>query len=183
MTSRGLALFSETIVVSLAVGVLSLPGVTALPAVAAGAAHVHRHVRGESDTLLELGRDFLRALRGGWVWGLLAAVVYAGISITVSSPMTSAIPGGEVFRWGSLALGALIALVLLRAAARWRFGVTWAGLIRLAGEQTVRDPAGSSLLLLALGLAYVIVWMFAPLVVLVPGLLIFAACAVATRAE
>ncbi|MCO5952604.1 hypothetical protein [Microbacterium yannicii] len=183
MSGRGLALFSETIVVSLAVAVLAIPAVTALPALAAGAAHFRRHVEGEADSLVELGRDFLRALRRGWLWGLVAAAGFAAISVTLTSPMISAMPGGEVFRWASGLLGAGGAVVLLRATAGWMPSSSWSALIRDAAGDSARDLTGSALLLLALALTGVVVWMFAPLVVLVPGMLVLAARAVVARAH
>ena len=183
MSGRGLALFSETIVVSLAVAVLAIPAVTALPALAAGAAHFRRHIAGETDSLAELGRDFLRALRRGWLWGLIAAAGFAAISVTLTSPMIPAMPGGEAFRWASGLLGAGAAVVLLRASARWLPSSSWSALIRDAAGESARDPAGSVLLLLALALTGVVVWMFAPLVVLVPGMLVLAARAVVARSH
>lgn len=183
LSSHSLGLFAETIVVSLAVAVLSLPGVTALPAFAAGAAHLRRHVEGESDSLLTLIRDFWRALRDGWAWGVVTAVGFAAIAITLTSPMAQAMPGGEAFRWVSGILGVLAAVVLLRAATSWRPRTRWSALVRAAADSAVRDVRGSFLLLLALGLSFLIVWMFAPLVVLVPGMLVLAARAVDTRAQ
>jgi hypothetical protein len=183
MSSRGLALFSETILVSLAVAVLAIPAITALPALAAGAAHFRRHVEGETDSLAELGRDFLRALRRGWLWGVTAAAGFAAISVTLTSPMITAMPGGEGFRWASGLLGAGAAVVLLRATARWTPASSWSALVREAAGESARDVSGSLLLLLALGLAGVVVWMFAPLVVLVPGMLVLAARAVVVRSH
>ncbi|MFB7885798.1 hypothetical protein [Microbacterium sp. NPDC056057] len=182
LSSRGLGLFSETIVVSLAVAVLALPAVTALPAFAAGAAHFRRHVEGESDSLLELGRDFLRALRRGWLWGVLSAAAFWAIAATLTSPAILEMPGGGVYRWGSGLIGLGIGVVLLRAIAQWRPTASWSALIRSAAEESVRDIPGSFLLLLALGMSGLVVWMFAPLVVLVPGMLVLAARAVVSRA-
>ncbi|WP_235560219.1 hypothetical protein [Microbacterium sp. Leaf288] len=182
LSSRGLGLFSETIVVSLAVAVLALPAVTALPAFAAGAAHFRRHVEGESDSLLELGRDFLRALRRGWLWGVLAAAAVWAIAATLTSPVILEMPGGAAYRWASGLIGLGIGVVLLRAIAKWRPTASWSVLIRSAAEESVRDVPGSFLLLLALGMSGLVVWMFAPLVVLVPGMLVLAARAVVARA-
>lgn len=181
LASRGLALFAETIVVSLAVAVLSTLAVTALPALAAGSAHLRRHVEGETDSLLELGRDFLRALRGGWGWGILTAAVYAAAAVTVTSPMIEVMPGGDVYRWLSGILALAIAVVLLRAASAWHPSAKWGVLLRTAATRAASDVTGSLLLILAIGLASLIVWMFAPLVVLVPGMLVLAARAVASR--
>jgi hypothetical protein len=183
LSSRGLTLFSETIVVSLAVAVLAIPAVTALPAMAAGASHFRRHVEGESDSLVELGRDFLRALRSGWVWGVASAVAFAAVTVTLTTPAMQGMPGGEVFRWISGAVGVMAAVVLLRAAGGWDPASRWSALIREAAEKSARDIAGSLLLLLALALSALIVWMFAPLVVLVPGMLVLATRAVAARSR
>lgn len=182
LSSSSLGLFAETIVVSLAVAVLSLPVVTALPAFAAGSAHLQRHVEGESDSFAALLRDFWLALRGGWAWAVLAAVGFAAIAVTLTSPMTHTMPGGDVFTWISAILGAVGAVVLLRATTAWRPYVSWAALVRAASDVSLRDIRGSLLLLLALGLSYLMVWMYAPLVVLVPGMLVLAARAVASRA-
>ncbi|KQP70479.1 hypothetical protein ASF40_11950 [Microbacterium sp. Leaf288] len=168
--------------VSLAVAVLALPAVTALPAFAAGAAHFRRHVEGESDSLLELGRDFLRALRRGWLWGVLAAAAVWAIAATLTSPVILEMPGGAAYRWASGLIGLGIGVVLLRAIAKWRPTASWSVLIRSAAEESVRDVPGSFLLLLALGMSGLVVWMFAPLVVLVPGMLVLAARAVVARA-
>lgn len=183
LSGRSFGLFAETIVVSLAVAFLSIPAVTALPAVAAGASHLRRHVDGETDSLVELVRDFWRALRGGWAWAVVTAAGFAAIAITLTSPMTALMPGGEVFRWLSAALGAVAAVVLLRAATAWQRGSRWSAVIRTAAHSAVRDISGSLLLLLALGFSFLVVWMFAPLVVLVPGMLVLAARAVEARAR
>ena len=176
-----LGLFSEVVVVSLAVGVLAIPAVTALPAFAAGSAHLRRYIDGESDALLDLLRDFWAALRGGWAWALGTAVGFAAIATTLTSPLISTVPGGEPLRWVSAVVAAAAAVVLLRASADWQPSQRWSDLVREAAGEAVRDATGSMLLLLALGLSAVIVWMFAPLVVLVPGLLLFATRAVVSR--
>lgn len=183
LSSRGLALFSETIVVSLAVAVLAIPTVTALPAMAAGAAHFRRHVDGESDSLPELGRDFVRALRTGWLWGAGTAIGFGAITLTLTTAALDGMPGAGLFRAVSGVIGVTAAVVLLRAAGRWIPSARWSPLIREAAEESARDIAGSLLLLLALALSALIVWMFAPLVVLVPGMLVLATRAVAARSR
>lgn len=183
LSGGSLALFAETIVVSLAVAFLALPGVTALPAMAAGAAHLRRHVEGETDSLVVLARDFWRALRRGWVWGVLTAVGFAAIAVTLTSPMTVAMPGGEMFRWISTGVGIVAAVVLLRATTAWQPDSRWGALIRAAARSAATDIRGSLLVVLAIGLSLLFVWMFAPLVVLVPGLLVLAANAVELRAR
>lgn len=183
LSGGSLQLFAETIVVSLAVALLALPGVTALPAMAAGAAHLRRHTEGETDSLSVLVRDFWHALRRGWVWGILGAVGFSAIAITLTSPMTAAVPAGELLRWVSAMVGAGAAVVLLRTTARWDITSRWSMLVPGAASAAAADVRGSLLLLLALALSFLLVWMFAPLVVLVPGLLALAARAVEMRAS
>ncbi|GAB3255462.1 hypothetical protein [Kineosporia babensis] len=181
VTSGRTGLFAEMLVVSLAVALLALPGLTALPALAAGCAHLRRHVEGSSDSLRYLWADFRRAVRHGWGWGALTAVTAAAAVTTFARADLEGMPGGGSAAWISAAVTVVAAIVLLRAAALWSPDQRWPDLIRAAAEATVRDLGGSALLLLALGLSFTIVWMFAPTVVLVPGMLVLAACAVVSR--
>jgi hypothetical protein len=92
-------------------------------------------------------------------------------------------PGAGLFRSVSAVIGATAAVVLLRAAGRWSPSAHWSALIREAAEESARDISGSLLLILAIALSALIVWMFAPLVVLVPGMLVLATRAVAARSR
>lgn len=171
-------LFSQMLVVGLGVSVLSLPVVTTLPAMAAGAAHVRRHLTGRPDRVVDLWRDFVAALRGVWPYavGSLALLVLLWFNLAVAG--AGAVPGGagvQVLTW--LVVAALV-VVLLRAAGGWRPGAAWRDVMRAAGRRAGDDLAGSGLLLLALGLCTVVMWMLPPLVVLVPGMLALAVVAV-----
>ncbi|QAY71816.1 hypothetical protein ET471_09555 [Xylanimonas protaetiae] len=174
-------LFAEMLLVGLGVSVLSLLAVTALPAFAAGIAHVRRHLQGRPDGVADLGRDFLAALRGGWVWGVVVAVVLAVLGFNLAAAASGTVPGGA----GVLVVTALVAgvvvVALLRSAVRWERGARWRALLAAGARETYDDVVGTGLLLLAVGLSGVIVWMFAPLVVIVPGLLSFAVAAVEAR--
>ncbi|MCP2638200.1 hypothetical protein K0817_016725 [Microbacterium sp. HD4P20] len=183
LSSERLGLFSEVVIVSLAVGLLAAPAVTALPALAAGSQHLRRYISGESHAYRTLLRDFWSALRGGWLWALGSAAAFAAAAITLTNPLISVVPGGEPLRWVSAGIAAVGAIVLLRASAQWTPTARWGGLVREAAADATRDLRGSMLLLLALALSAMIVWMFAPLVVLVPGLLLFATRAVLSRAD
>lgn len=174
-------LFSEMLVVGLGVSVLSLPVVTALPALAAGAAHVRRHLTGDTDRVVDLWHDFRAALRGVWPYaiGSLALLVLLWFNLAVTD--TGALPGGtgvRVLTW--LVIGVLV-VALLRAAGGWHRGAAWRDVMRDAGRRAGDDLAGSALVLLAVGLCGVIVWMLAPLAVLVPGMLALAVVAVEHR--
>lgn len=164
--------------VSLVVSLCALPVATALPAAAAGAAHLRRHIDGGDGGLGAFFRDLWPALRGGWAWGLVAGLAGFAVLVNTTSPMMDAVPGGAALRTVSLALAVAAVLVLLRGIAGWRRGARWTTLIRSAARRTASDLRGTGMLLLALALAAVVVWMFAPLVVVAPGLLLFAAVAV-----
>lgn len=175
-------LFGESLTVGLAVSVLSLPVVTALPALAAGIAHVRRHVDGRPDTLRDLWDDFRLACRGVWLVSVGSVVLLLLLAFNVSLAGTGALPGGTGVRVVSVLVAVLLVVALLRAAAGWTPGSVWRLVLRDAGRRTGDDLTGTFLLVLALGLCGVIVWMLPPLVVIVPGLLALATVAVEHRA-
>lgn len=175
-------LFGESLTVGLAVSVLSLPVVTALPALAAGVAHVRRHLSGRPDTLRDLWDDFRLACRGVWLVSVGAVALLLVLAFNVSLAGTGALPGGTGVRVVSIVAAVTLLVALLRAAAGWTPGASWRVVLRDAGRRTGDDLTGSGLLVLALGLCGVIVWMLPPLAVIVPGLLALATVAVEHRA-
>lgn len=175
-------LFGESLTVGLAVSVLSLPVVTALPALAAGVAHVRRHVDGRPDTLRDLWDDFRLACRGVWLVSVGSVALLVLLAFNVSLAGTGALPGGTGVRVVSLVVAVLLVVALLRAAAGWTPGAVWRLVLRDAGRRTGDDLTGTFLLVLALGLCGVIFWMLPLLVVIVPGLLTLATVAVEHRA-
>ncbi|MFC8192525.1 hypothetical protein ACFUMH_12795 [Cellulomonas sp. NPDC057328] len=175
-------LLSEVLVVGLGVSVLSLPVVTVLPALAAGAAHVRRHLTGETDRVVDLWHEFVAALRGVWPYALASLALLVLLWFNTAVAGTGLLPGGTGVLVLSLAVAAMLAVVLLRAAGGWRRGASWRQVMRDAGARAGDDLAGSGLLVVAMGLCGVIVWMLAPLAVLVPGLLALAVVAVEHRA-
>lgn len=175
-------LFGESLTVGLAVSVLSLPVVTALPALAAGIAHVRRHLDGRPDTLRDLWDDFRLACRGVWLVSVASVLLLLVLAFNVSLAGTGVLPGGTGVRVVSVVIAVLLLVSLLRAAAGWAPGAAWSAVLRDAGRRTGDDLSGTFLLLLALALCGVIVWMLPPLVVIVPGLLALATVAVEHRA-
>lgn len=185
-----LGLLTEVVVVGVVVAVLTVPLVTALPAAAAGAEHLRAHTRGERDDLRALLALVRRACRRPWgvpvAAGALLAVLAVDGSVVLLSGGTPPVPALV-----ALAAGALLLVVLLRTAAGWTPDGTpapgaprahWGRLAREAAERAVDDVSGSGLLLLALGLAGVLVWMLPVLLLLVGGLLVLAAVSVEQRA-
>lgn len=183
VAGRGLALFAEVIVVALLVALCSLPVVTALPAFAAGARHIRRHAAGEEDGVMIFARDLLTAVRGGWPWGVVTGGAGAAIVVNATADFMGAVPGGGIVRVLSLVVAAAGVVTLLRASAAWEPGAAWSRLVPDAARAAVADLPGTLLLALAVGLTVLIVWMFAPLAVLAPGLLLLGAVAVHHRAR
>ncbi|UFU03924.1 hypothetical protein LQF12_04765 [Ruania suaedae] len=178
LTSEKLGLFGEVLTTSLWVAVLAIPLITALPALALGCAHLGRFIRGERDDLATLARDGLDALRRGLLWSVLLVIVAVGGYIGVASPAAELAPGSGPLRGLSVVLLVGIAVVVLRACAMWTRADSWKRLLERSVRRCLTDLRGSTLLLLAVVLAGVVAWMFAPLIVVVPGLLAFAAVAV-----
>jgi uncharacterized membrane protein YidH (DUF202 family) len=187
------ALLGETLLIGLLTLVGSLPVVTAPAALAAGAAHLRRHLGGYSTSVSAFVRDWLAAVRSLWAVGVLmplaAAVVWANTGLTASGEL----PGGSVVRWVTWAAAACAAVVVVRAAAAWSDDDPGPGLLTAQASagpwqelsrgiaRTRDDVGGSVLLFAALVMCVVLVWMLAPLVLVTGGLLSLAAVAVETR--
>ncbi|MCC2336148.1 hypothetical protein [Cellulomonas wangsupingiae] len=170
----------ELLLVVLAVGVLSLPLVTVLPAVAAGAAHL-RYPSGAAGGPRALWRDFVAALRGVWPYALgsLALLVLLWFDVAAGDGGLAGGAGTQVFAW---LVVAVLVVGLLRAAGDWRPGASWREVVRAGGRRAGDDLAGSALVLLAVGLCAVAVRAVPPLGVLVPGVLALVVVAVERRA-
>lgn len=179
-----LPLLSETLLVGVVVALATLPLVTALPALTAGARHLRRHLDGRDDSTLGLLRDTGRTVRRLWVPGaaLPAALLLLGFNAWFVT--ANDVPGGLVVAALAAALAAVVTVVVLRFAAAWsEDGGPWQQQVRDAAGRAHRDLAGSALLLAATGATGALVWMLTPLFVLVGGLLALAALSVETRWE
>lgn len=182
-------LLGETLLTGLLVLAGSLPVVTAPAALAAGAAHLRRHLGGYDTSVRSVWRDWLAAVRGLWLLGVLALV--AAVAVTVNTGLTAsgALPGSSAVRWVTWAAAACAAVVLVRTTTAWSdddaaAGAGAAGVRQLLSRGAARardDLTGSALLLAALVMCVVLVWMLTPLVVVTGGLLGLAAVAVETR--
>src|SRR5690606_29927855 len=113
------AMFAEVLLVGVVVAVASLGVVTALPALAAGAVHLRRHLDGEQDRIVDLLGLVLAACRGGWLvsLGAVAAGVVLGFNVWLLGTGDA-----DRFRVSGAVSGALLAalvVVLLRTAGAW----------------------------------------------------------------
>ncbi|HLT68242.1 MAG TPA: hypothetical protein VKZ73_10285 [Microbacterium sp.] len=177
------ALFGETLLAGLVVALCSLPIVTAVPAIAAGARHIRRHNEGYSDRVSDLFGEVWGAFRRLWALGVGSAGVLALLVIDARVLSIAAIPGARPVAI-VLAVAALAAaVVVLRFAGGWDPSDRALPGLRRALTESVADPLGSTLLLLALAGTAVLVWMFPALAVVAGGILALAAYAIDTRLE
>jgi hypothetical protein len=181
------ALLGETLLTGLLVLVGSIPVVTAPAALAAGAAHLRRHLGGYDTSVRTFVRDWLAAVRSLWALGVLIPLAVVAVWVNTGLTASGELPGGSVVRWVTWAAAASAAVVLVRAAAAWSDDDRPSGSVGLWWELSrgvVRardDLSGSALLLAALVMCAVLVWMLAPLVLVTGGLLSLAAVAVEAR--
>jgi hypothetical protein len=179
------ALLGETLLTGLLVLVGSLPVVTLPAALAAGSAHLRRHLGGYDTSVRTFARDWSAAARSLWVLGALLPLAAGAVVLNTGLTASGALPGASVVRWVTWGAAACVAVVLVRAAAAWSDdeqgpGGAWA-LVSRGALRARGDLSGSALVLAALVMCVVLVWMLTPLVLVTGGLLSLAAVAVETR--
>lgn len=177
------SLFAEVLLTGVYVTVLSLPVVTALPAVTAGVGHLRRHLRGERDGVAEVWEDFRGACSGAWAVAVGGLVAFLLIGLNLWAASTGALPGGSMVAVVSSGLGVALSVGLLRAASLWEPGSRWFDLLRHGMREIGDDLAGSVMLFAAVIMCAVLVWMLTPLVIIVGGLLAFAVVGVDFRTK
>jgi hypothetical protein len=176
-----LSLFGEVGMVGVVVTVLSLPLVTAVPAVAAGALHLRRHLAGDAGSLGNLLRAVGPALRDLWGLGLLVPFVLLLTGWNLWLVSSTGLAGGPVIGAVSALVGAVTVVVALRTVGTWSPGTGGAGPVRSAARRGRADLSGSALLVVAAVLCGVLIWILEAFVLLVGGLLALAAVAVEHR--
>ncbi|MFF1725263.1 hypothetical protein [Streptomyces sviceus] len=174
------ALFAETLLTGVWIAVACLGLVTYPAAFAAGARHLRRRTSHEGGGGREFVADFRTAVRRGWLVGVAGWVAAAAVWVDVQAARAG-IPGGPLV--GAVGLLALIGLVVagLRASAVWTPGASWRALLAAAVRRTLRDPAGSFLIVAGLAVVALSAGFVAPLAVPVLGAVAAAAVAVEER--
>ncbi|WP_266378634.1 hypothetical protein [Streptomyces canus] len=174
------ALFAETLLTGVWIAVACLGLVTYPAAFAAGARHLRRRTGHEGGGWREFVADFRTAVRRGWLVGVAGWVAAAAVWVDVQAARAG-IPGGPLV--GAVGLFALIGLAVagLRAAAVWTPGASWRALLADAVRRTLRDPAGSFLIVAGLAVVALSAGFLAPLAVPVLGAVAAAAVAVEER--
>ncbi|CAL9626589.1 hypothetical protein [Streptomyces sp. enrichment culture] len=173
-------IFAESLLTGVWIAVACLGVVTYPAAFAAGARHLRRRTGHQGGGWREFTADFRSALRAGWAVGAAGwvAAVVAWLDVRA---VRAGLPGGPLV--GAVGLLALLGLAVagLRAAAVWAPGERWRVLLADAGRRTVRDPAGSFLLVGGAVLTCCSALLIAPLAVPVLGVVAGAAVAVEER--
>ncbi|MDQ0912103.1 hypothetical protein QFZ22_008088 [Streptomyces canus] len=174
------ALFAETLLTGVWIAVACLGLVTYPAAFAAGARHLRRRTGHEGGGWREFVADFRAAARRGWLVGIAGWVAAAAVWVDVQAARAG-IPGGPLV--GAVGLFALIglAVAVLRATAVWTPGASWRALLADAVRRTLRDPAGSFLIVAGLAVVALSAGFIAPLAVPVLGAVAAAAVAVEER--
>ncbi|WEO99568.1 hypothetical protein A6P39_039055 [Streptomyces sp. FXJ1.172] len=176
-----MTLFADTLSVGLATAVACLPLLTA-PAALSTACAV---LRGAGEGRPATAGRFVTLLR----WRLGLADLAAG-ALTVAVLLLSAadlalartgLPAGPLFVVVATAITTGAILVGLRACARPESRTTWRTALRAAAHDTVHDPGGTGLILLALAAVAASAWALPPLAFLTPGPLALALTAVDVR--
>ncbi|MFE3038178.1 hypothetical protein ACFXKY_41775 [Streptomyces canus] len=174
------ALFAESLLTGVWIAVACLGLVTYPAAFAAGARHLRRRASHQGGGGREFVADFRTAVRRGWLVGAAGWVAAAAVWVDVQAARAG-IPGGPLV--GAVGLFALIGLAVagLRAAAVWAPGASWRALLTDAVLRTLRDPAGSFLIVAGLAVVALSAGFLAPLAVPVLGAVAAAAVAVEER--
>ncbi|MGW7422015.1 hypothetical protein ACWGJB_18460 [Streptomyces sp. NPDC054813] len=176
-----MTLFADMLSVGLATAAVCLPVVTAPAALSSACEVLRGAVHGRPATA---GRYFTVLRRRLRPADLLAGLVGLTGALLCAADLGLArvgLPGAAPFAVVAGAIGAGALAVGLRACARPESLTDWPAAVREAALDTVRDPGGSALVLLAVATAALCAWMLVPLAFLAPGPLALALTAVGLR--
>ncbi|MEU9157578.1 hypothetical protein AB0D59_45365 [Streptomyces sp. NPDC048417] len=176
-----MTLFADMLSVGLATAVVCLPVVTAPAALSSACEVLRGGVDGQPATA---GRYFTVLRRRLRPADLLAGLVALAGALLCAADLGLArvgLPGAAPFAVVAAVIGAGALVVGLRACARPESLTDWPAAVREAARDTVRDPGGSALVLLAVATAALCAWMLVPLAFLDPGPLALALTAVGLR--
>ena len=175
------ALFGEVLLVGLLITAGGIVLVTLPAALAAGIGHLRRYLNAEASPQRQFWRDFLKALPGGLVAGLVALVLVLLFVLDIDLANSGALPGGAavaVVGWVGLAV---VGVALLAAAGLWTRESGWRSAIRRVPAVVAADPGGVLFLLAAAGLVCVLTWVLVPLMIPALGCAALAVVAIPER--
>lgn len=186
---HGFALLAEILLIGAMTIIAALGVVTAFGALAAGCVSLREYVENDRAPSPRRYLSLLRSASTGAI-PLLAVPVWSAVVVADLLAWKAGMPGGPVLGPAALVLCLAAAVVGLRAAARWRPDpgdvrqpARWSALLRAAADETGSDWRGSLLIAAALATCVALSFEVPVLIVILPGLLAFAAVAVHRRAR
>jgi hypothetical protein len=175
------ALFAEVMATGIIVAVLSLPVVTLPLAVAAGHRHLLRFLRAQGSPLSLIWRDVRAGILGGLGIGAAWLAVTLAMGLNLMLVSSGVLPGGAVVGAASVAVLAVVLVVVLRAAAEWTPADGWRVALARGARVLAGDATGSLYVIVAAAIAVVVTWMLPPLIVPALGCVCFALVTITAR--
>lgn len=177
------ALFGEIMLMGLVVTVVALPLITLPLALAAGARHLRRYLKGEASGVRAFWDDLKAGFGGGLLVGLAMLVLLAAAILSLFIAPTDLTGFGVVMTvvaWIAIAATAVIVLML---AGDWEPITGWQGAFRRIGDRFEADPIAPAYLLFAAALVVVCFWQLGPLVIPALGVAVFLVVVLRERRE
>jgi uncharacterized membrane protein YesL len=175
------ALFGEVLWVGVLVTVSGILLITLPAALAAGSGHLRRYLAADEASVRIFFGDMKRALLGSVAIGAVVIAAVLLLTLDLALALSGLLPGSQlVFIAGLIGL-VLVGLVLVRSAALWRAETGWPTALREALPSLGSDLLGAIYLAVALGLAVLLTWQLAPLVIAGVGCLVFASVVILER--
>ena len=175
------ALFGEVLWVGVLVTVSGVLLLTLPAALAAGSGHLRRYLAAEEASVSTYFDDMKRALLGSLALGALTVAAVLLLTLDLALALSGVLPGGPLVFAAGIAGLVLVGLVLVRSAALWRPGAGWPTALRATLPSLGADILGTLYLAVALGLAVLLTWQLAPLVIAGIGCLVFASVVILER--
>lgn len=174
------SVFAECLLTGVWITLASLPLLTLPAALAAGAAHLRRWTGHEAGGWREFTADLRDAARRGWLVGLalLAALALLRVDLAI---VRAGLPGGRAVGAIGVLAALALAVTVLRACTAWRPGASWRTLLTSAARRTLRDPAGSLLVICGLAVIAASARLATPLAAPALGMLVAATLAAESR--
>ncbi|GAA1112886.1 hypothetical protein [Arthrobacter flavus] len=179
--ANGVELFAQVIWAGVLTALAGFPIITLPAAIAAGTRHLQRYLRAERSSVRNYGADFVRALPGGLVVGVMAVLVAGLLGLNIFLSLAQVL-----FAWpvilvlGVLGL-ALTVLILLQAGYHWTPDRGWKGAIAEGARKLRDDPIGGVMIVAVLAVSGVVIWLLPPLIVAAVGCLLFTVLTVNVR--
>jgi hypothetical protein len=177
------ALLGEVLLVGLLVTLVSLPLVTFPAGLAAGIRHLRRYIAADGSPISAAWRDFVKALPGGLVVGIVSVVLTAILLLDVDLANSGLLPGGAAVAlvgWGGLAL---VCVSLLIATGDWSPERGWKPAIHGIPRALAGDIPGTLYLAATAAFVVVVTWALPPLLIPALGCAALAVIAIPARAR